>query len=345
MKEPNLDTETIAALLAGKLGDPERAAALEKLASSRDDFRLFIETAAVLREIEEEEEEGKGENDKEQAPRRLVAAADAVESADAAHGEAGAPATPAAGGAQLSAPPSVTRPRWRQRRAGVGLAAILATALAVLVLVVLPRRPEPRVSLSAPAALLSRPVLSRETLENRPWSLAMGSQAALAEPARAARVGALHTDFEVALRARDTSAVTAVVVQIDSLLASLPVGGREVVRAYRSAGDAAGAEPARAAALLRRAAEHASARFAGERGWIEAGAWAEGGRIAADGRDAAFFAAPPTRAALTQVGRLRLDKQGETALKRARTEIRPGRAPRWEVLEPAMSELLAALGN
>lgn len=335
MKDSDLDTETIAALLAGKLGELERAAALEKLASSGDDFRLFLETAAVLRQIEEEEQGAPG--------RAGVECADGDAGVIKAQPLSSPPAVPPQG-TEVSAPPSVTRPRWRRRSGAVAIASVVAIALSVLIVSILPRRPAPHDPPSAPAALLARPGLPREMIERRPWSQAMGSQATLSRPALAARLGALHTDFAVALRARDTSGVSAVMTQIRLLLAQLLVGD-EVAKRYGAAEEAARDEPERSTLLLQRAWEMAASLLERERDWMEAGAWAEAGRIAVVGRDAAFFAAPATRAGLQRARGLPLSDRGKDALARARTEIRAGGEPRWSVLGPALDELLSALGD
>ena len=48
-----IDPEQIAALLDGRLGGPQRADVLARLAAGGD-FQLFAETAAVLRQAEDE---------------------------------------------------------------------------------------------------------------------------------------------------------------------------------------------------------------------------------------------------------------------------------------------------
>ena len=52
---PLVDPERIGALLDGRLNGEEREAALLELAASEDDGTVFHDTAAVLREAEEEE--------------------------------------------------------------------------------------------------------------------------------------------------------------------------------------------------------------------------------------------------------------------------------------------------
>ena len=49
-----VDPERVGALLDGKLTDPDREAALSEIAASDDDACVFADTAAVLRETEEE---------------------------------------------------------------------------------------------------------------------------------------------------------------------------------------------------------------------------------------------------------------------------------------------------
>ena len=55
MKEPRHDDERLAALLEGRLEGPERDELLAYLATADEDLQVFARTAAVLREMEEDE--------------------------------------------------------------------------------------------------------------------------------------------------------------------------------------------------------------------------------------------------------------------------------------------------
>lgn len=55
MKEPRHDEERIAALLAGRLEGPERDELLAHLSTADEDYDAFANTAAILREMEEED--------------------------------------------------------------------------------------------------------------------------------------------------------------------------------------------------------------------------------------------------------------------------------------------------
>lgn len=172
----------------------------------------------------------------------------------------------------------------------------------------------------------------------------MGRPAALAPHARAARVGALHTELALAARGRDSAAAGRVVTQIEGALAGESLAGG-VIDSYHRAAAAAASDPGRAATLLAEAGEGAS-ELLDEEAWMEAGAWAEAGWIAAAQRDAKFFSAPASSAALDRTGRLSgLSDPAREALQRVRAALPRGEPPRWEELEPGMRDLLAALAS
>jgi len=347
VKESDLDAEKIAALLAGKLGETERAAALERLASSGDDFRLFMETAAVLREIEEEEapREEAGE------PLEPAYAADAaVGSGEAAPAPADDPPhEPGSSGRgdpraapPLHTPPSAA-PRWRRRRVALWIAPVLAGAAAVIVLLLVRRRSPDTADLTAPVALLSRPGLSAGAADDHPWSHTLGTPAALAPTARAARAGALHTELALALRARDAAAAAQVVAQLETVLSGDALT-RPTANVYRNAARAAADDPRRAAALLAQAGEGAAGVLDAE--WMQAGAWAEAGWIAAADHDEAFFAAPAFRAELDRIGRLPgIGGRARGASEQVRAQVQAGAPYRWDTLKAGMRGLLAALAS
>lgn len=356
MKESNLDTEKIAALLAGKLDEPDRSAALERLASSGDDFRLFIETAAVLRHIEEEEAAGgppaRDEPEAVADPPSGNLEADAGSEADpppAADlppradpscdadppGLADPPAAPV-----LSPPPSAA-PRWRRRR--LWIASTLVGAAAVIALLMVLRRPAQPADLATPVALLSRRGLPPDTADDHRWGHTLGTTPALAPTVRAARAGALHTELALALRARDAAGAARVVAQLEAVLAgeSLAAPTRDL---YRRAAGAAASDPRRAAALLAQAGEGAAGVLDAE--WMEAGAWAEAGRVAAADNDEAFFTAPAVRAELDRIGRLSgLGDSARGAAEGLRAQVHAGPPFRWDVLEDGMKKLLAGLAS
>jgi hypothetical protein len=334
VKDSDLDTETIAALLAKRLGEPERAAALEQLASSGDDFRLFIEAAAVLRQIEEEEG---AEGDSPAAAAHAADAGPERGEADASGAEASPVASP------LPAPPSAAA-RWRRRSRAGWIAPVLLGAAAAIVLLVVLRRPSGPSGLAAPIALLSAPGLPSGTTEHHPWSRTLGTEGALTPTARAARAGALHTELALALRARDVTAAARVVAQIEAVLGGVSLAA-PTAEVYRRAARAAANDPERSVALLAEAGEGAAALLGQD--WMEAGAWSEAGRIAAATHDADFFSTPSARAALERIARLPgLGTPMRAAVERARAEVQaPPSPPRWEVLEDSMRELLRALAS
>lgn len=332
VKESDLDTEKIAALLAGTLSETERAAALERLASSHDDFRLFMEAAAVLREVEDEA----GVLDPQTGG---VGPAEVVTPA----GEAGGALSPALSAAAAAPIPPSAAPQWRRRRIVPWIAPVLAGAAAVIVLLVVLRQPSRPTGLAAPVAVLTRTGLPAGAIEQHPWNPTLGTQGALAPTARAARVGALHTELALALRSRDSVAAARVAAQIETVLSgeSLAAPTRNL---YRRAVQAVASEPRESATLLARAGEGAGAVLGTE--WMEAGAWAEAARIAAADHDDAFFSAPSTRAALGRAGRLHgLGSSARDALVRVRVRVEAGRPYRWDALEAGTRDLLGALAS
>lgn len=318
MKNPELDNERIAALLAGTMSEPERSATLKAVAASDDDFWTFAETAAVLRRIEEEEE------------------------------ASGVP--PSGSGVELPSaetrperaagvPPSIARPGWPgSRRRWLALAAL--AVLAILAPLATRRVARPGDPLAAPAASLAsaRDGLPPRWLERRPWENTLGADGASADNARAARAGAVHADLVVAVRAGDDEAVAGLVGEMERILEATPLGGA-AARAYRQVGN----DPARRPERLREAGAAAAAVLRSEE-WTSAGAWVETARVAAARHDEGFFRAPATRAALEKVGRLPdLPSDARTALQGVRAAT--GAGPRWAALVQHLDELSAALSG
>lgn len=279
MSEPISD-ERIAELLDGRLPEAERQELLARLAASGEDWSVFAEAGGVLREAEESESETETEIRIDPPPAERERTIAAV------------PATP------RQEPPSVRQPgRWGRRPARwMALAAVLA--LAVLGPVLWTRSRGGAEGPGAPAALLaSRDALPAGWGDERPWESSLGAGDPLSPGARAARVGALHTDLAVAAGAGDAAATSRLANEIAALLDAEP-GGGPAATAYRQLAARAG-EPASALRdPLDDAGDAAASLVDGER--MTLAAWTEAARIAAARQDAAFFRASATRDALAR---------------------------------------------
>ena len=200
--------------------------------------------------------------------------------------------------------------RWRYLIVG-------ALAAAALITVVLAR---PRTDGSvnnaafAPQQLASALATSGGTDGTRPWGVTRGGSA-VSDGARAARIGALLTDFE--LRSSPDSTTRAIARELADLLADVP-GGSSVALEFRAIAD--GNTPD--ATARRSAAGHAMLLADGA--ILRAAAWLEAARIASAGGDAAFFARFPGERALGEVNPPEDTSAPERdAMSRLRTAVRP----------------------
>ncbi len=297
---PEADAERLAALLDGRLDERQRAEAVERLASSDDEFEAFVDALAVTRELEAEEE--------------------------------------AAGVTPL-------RPRARRRwwqRPGGQWAAIAAVLVGLALLPALwSRSRDPGTDDPARfAAQLSPEDTGLPAGWNpSPWGTTRGPGDPLTPEARAVRLGALLTELEVVVRARDTAAAR-VAARIVGLLEGVR-GGALATAPYRELGGRAGEPPERLAPLLEEGREGVAAAVADVE-HLELGAWAEAGRIAARRRDAEFFRSRVSRDALDGAAEL---TAGNGAAGAAVERVRAAGADDWGALEGGLTELLRVLGS
>jgi hypothetical protein len=309
MRHTDIDDERIAALLDGRVEGEDRRALLAELAEADEDYRVFADAAAILREREEE--------------------------------ATTAQQTQAAEPAQVV--PIGTRAR-RRIMPWAALAAVLAGAALVPVL-----RLATAVSLD-PAAVAGRlsPAAARLPAgwtDHIPWGTHRGADGPPAsDPAQAARLGALLVDLEVAVRSGDHQAVGVDAARVSHVLGDVP-GGGILSPTY----DAVRANPAQPADSLRASVKEGREGIAQlvDRDWLEAGAWAEGARLAAAAHDAAFFDRRRTGKALERTAALPgISDTAKAALARVRSALPAGDAPPdWNALGGAANDLLAALGR
>ena len=310
MKEPRHDDERLAALLEGRLEGQERDELLAYLANAGEDYQVFANSAAVLREIEEEEaaQAQKADEQVSHLPAREV-------------------------------PPSV-RSAWKPaRRRPRALRWAVPTVLAWLVALVLYLRSGddgPRSGAVQLAALL-------ETADQGvpadwtayPWPGKRGTSAG-GSRTDGARAGAMLVDLSVAVQARN-AADTRRIVRDLQLFDEQGVALGEIAARAGQPSDS-----------LRPRMQQAAERLEGlyERDFVRLGAWAQAGRLAARRRDAAYFATDDVRGMLEPAeGLTRGDAPAQQALSAVRATLPAEGAPRWDVLETAFRDLLVALAT
>ncbi len=172
--------------------------------------------------------------------------------------------------------------------------------------------------------------------EDRGWSTTRGSGVPRSDAARAARVGALSVDLELALRSGD-SAARALARDIGVLLRDLPASAPVVSLYDAISAGATGSSGTDVEAAAR--ARPATIALLDAKGFAD-GALVEAARIAASRRDTAFFASHAGRELVS--------------LARSHTEISPpltdnfagqlrGPAFDWTTLSRSIREMLIAL--
>lgn len=314
MNDPKIDDERLAALLDGRLGDAERRELLAQLSTAGEDYEVFTDSAAVLRELEEEE-------------------AGAVD----AQAEAPAPAL------SPSLPPSVRTRGWRRSGRWAALpAGVVALALAFLLL------PRARASgANDPVQLAMRLEQSGRGLPAEwpgaeRWGAIRGGDASPpATPeernARAVRAGALLVDLAVAARSGDTDTTRLLATQAAARFE--PGSGRSTP--LHQIANRPDAPYDSLAPLLQRATDRLANRFG--RPYLQLGAWTEAALLAAHRRDVAFFRADESRTILRSARDL---TQGDAraALDRVRAAA-DAEAPDWNALEKALNTLQLELAT
>lgn len=318
-----MDENDLARFIDGTLSDEERAGAVAHLSASEADAELLADAAYLLRDLE------------------------AAEGAPAQGGaESGHPHTDDADTGRDPKvvplrPPSTER-RWRRAPARwLALAAVLAGVL--LVPLALSRR-GPADAGEFAALLASRQAgLPAGWTDERPWRVTRGGAGdPLTEEARAARLGALHVDLELAAAGRDAEQTQLLAAQIEQMLGAVP-GSGTVVPTYRQIAARAGQPPENVEDLLEEGRETV-AMFVDEE-LFRLGAWAEAARIAARSRDAAFFRARASRKMLDRAAEMpALDQESRASVEAIRAAARED-PPDWTALAAHTNQLLGQIGG
>lgn len=227
--------------------------------------------------------------------------------------------------------------RWFAR---IGTPRLAALAASLLVIVAASfwyqaRREGAADPTAATVAWLSEPGAGLDAGWNeRAWSVTRGAPSSLTPSARAARVGALSVDLELAVRSGNP-AVPALAREIVALLQDVPASAPAVLLYEDLAGraDASGAAVQEAHRRARRAAIAVL-----DRGGFASGAWAEGALVAARRRDVQYFAD-----SRLSVPKGTLAPEVSSLIERIReARVEP---VDWETVARLARELLAAIGG
>jgi hypothetical protein len=336
VKEPTIDDERLAALLDGRLDGREREELLARLAGAAeddDDYLVFADAAAVLRE----REEAAGVT-----PLPIPVRAEESASPSAGPEVAAAPHEDSRDGKPASDTAKVVplRPRRRFPVAAWGaLAAVLAGV--ALIPVLRARAGDPY----DPARLASRLETSVPALPagwaraERPWGAKRGgSPDRLTEEGRSARLGALLVDLEVAVRARDTASTAAIAGTVKALLEGFSTG--YVVQTYDSIARAPDRPREQLEPLLKDGRQDVAEIF--DPVYFRAGAWTEAGLLAAAKRDADFFRRRDSRRELEAIAAIPAVAQEARAVQAA---IPDDRAPDWNAVDTNLTAILKELGR
>ena len=308
--------EEIGALLDGRLDLRRRNELLARLATDDVDYEVFADTAAVLREAEEDES-----TEKESAGGREVVRETEV---------------------------IPLRPRramgWRSPAVrSMAAAAVLATTVIVPVLrtrMVANRWGDPEhlyALSSAPGARLPA--------DWAPPFVTRGAGGAADEAPLAARVGALHMDMVVSANAGDSAQVSQHAATAVAALESAAVSGPNYAApGYR---DVAQLSPWTRADALRRlkAARTEVVRFV-DPDYFGLGAWTEAARLAARREDAAFFRPRESRKALERAVSLPgLNDEAKAAATRLRAVREQGTIGDWGAVRRDVDALQRGLAR
>lgn len=329
------DPETLAAFIDRRLPDAERGRLAEHLSECPDCYEIFVDTVRVL----EEEPDGVGEG------------ADPV--VDRESGQA------------PIRPPVRPGPWARVVRTALPLAAVLIVAVGVW-LVVQPGGGAddgaPGAGLPEAGALVAElrmDAVTDEVFESRGWPVTRGgaSPGNGPVPTRAVdrdvafRLGALTVDLATALNGRRTELAIRLTHQIEDLLAEEVDLSEPLVRSYRDlrgsleAGETSSSAAGRAAEAASLVEERVGAAV------FRLGAWAEAGRLAAQGGDARFFDRPVVRRSAERLdgqdlGSLELPPEVVREVERVTRLLEAGAGPDdLSTLERAFTEIVRRGGG
>ncbi|HEU4885229.1 MAG TPA: hypothetical protein VFT45_23405 [Longimicrobium sp.] len=231
--------------------------------------------------------------------------------------------------------PSMGRGGWRRTTI-----AVTGTVVLLLVLGVVWKGRAPSLTRTpqqlALAAYPSAQGLPPEWRVPTPSNGVRGARTSAERKARAVYNGALLVDLSIAIRTRDTARTR----ELAGRLHASVDRGVDGTALHRIA-EHPGAPADSLSALL----EQAMAGVKDPRGPLELGAWLEAARLAANQRNADFFADGGSEGMLRRAKGLARDERAAQAVRRVRDALPAGSAPRWDRLENDLATLLARLSG
>jgi hypothetical protein len=312
VKEPRHDDERLAALLAGRLEGQERDELLAYLSTADEDLEVFAHSAAILREMDEEDAPGNETGGKVLPPRREARV------------------------------PSMSRSTrgWRKAPRWVVLPAL--AGLLVLGWLAWPGRGTPEVSPQRLAMSLGDagrrlPFDASRPSEGIPGDPTRGEGPSERTPESAAQAGAFLVRLALAVQARDSAATATLALQTERRF------DRQGSSALRQIRARAGAPPAELQPLLERATHRLEDLLGADP--LRLGAWTEAARWAALQHDALYFHSEDSASMLRLAERLADgDPRAGEAVSAVRRALRADRLD-WIALEQNLIAMLDAIAT
>jgi hypothetical protein len=353
VKDTTIDDARLAALLDGRLDAAEREDLLARLSESDDDYLVFADAAAILREREgiaqvPPPDEDEDEED-EPAPQRIAVPEIASGPAAERNAEPGVipmrsrftaePAEPPALEPEEAAERDVIPLRPRRRFPLAAWGAIAAVLVGVALIPILRSRAGDPYD---PARLAAGVAAPRE----EGWSsnilfLKRGAQENIDDLHGSARLGAFLVDLDIAVRAGDTAATRGLARAAKN--ASEFSGGGGLVNLFSEIDANVGEAPARMIVRVDEARKYA--KEIADPAYFAAGAWTEAARLASRAHNAEFFHTRDSRTALEKI--LTLPDLSETAseqVRAIRAAVPESGEPAWTALDDNTAGLLRSLG-
>lgn len=322
MTEPHMDQNDLARFLDGGMPEEERSRAVAHLSESDPDAELLADAAFMLRDLEGQEAVVVGDITRADHPHH--------DEADTGDDSRVVPLRP----------PSTAR-TWR--RGPVRWLALAAVLAGVVLVPLALSRSGGRDSGDFAALLAHRDTgLPAGWTERRAWSVSRGGGVPQIEDTRAVQLGALHTDLEIAVAARQADQTADLAGQIVARLRDVTAGGT-VAPAYEAIGARAGDSPQALAEPLKTARENL-AGLAGD-DYFALGAWTEAAMLAAERRDAAFFQARASRTMLDRAASLTSDDPEARAALDAIRAAAGADPPDWAALQTQTRALMRRIGG
>jgi hypothetical protein len=360
-----MDDNDRARFADGQMPEEERVATVAHIASSPEEAELLADVAYMLADLDPEggviadapatagerhaNDEDTGTDPKvvplrppsaETRPPRLEAAATTGVNQDAVQPPVSGRASPGTDAPVVPLRPPFTARTWRRAPARwVALAAVLAGVLLVPLALSRSASRDP----GDFATLLANPQAGLPPAwDERPWSVTRGSGNDAADNARAARLGALQVDLEVAAAAGQSAAIVDISRDIVSWLDKM-AGSGPLAAVYRDIAKRAD-QPAGTLSAPVADARETLVLFVDE-DHFNLGAWAEAASIAAKRRDAEFFHARASRKLLDRAASLpSLDTETRATVRVIQAAAQADQ-PNWVALETQSTQLLKQIAD